>query len=89
MKSHSVPRLQGGPTRCLPTSVTTGRHCNYKSGLRWLGRVEKKTEDDVAMRTWKRVVRERKATNTEVKTCRTKRHIRDRRTKSYRRDEAQ
>ena len=48
--------------------VTTGRHCNYKSRLRWLGHVEKKTEDDVAMRTWKRVVRERKATKTEVKT---------------------
>ena len=33
--------------------------------LRWLGRVERKTYEDVVMRTWKWTPRERKV-NTEV-----------------------
>ena len=41
---------------------------------RWLGCVERKTEKDVVMRTWKMEVRGHRNTKTDVERCYTERH---------------
>ena len=42
MLAHKVRRLEGG----ISENIREAR-------LRWLGQVERKTEEDVVMRTWK------------------------------------